>query len=61
MKTIKKSRYADIISTDMWTRTGNVYFQAPEIFVQGGFNELVDIWSSGVLLYYMALRKLPFD
>jgi len=29
----------------MWTRTGNVFYCAPEIFDGIGYNELVDCWS----------------
>ena len=28
----KNTRFAKIITIDMWTRTGNVFYQAPEIF-----------------------------
>jgi calcium-dependent protein kinase len=26
-------------SVHMWTRTGNIFYQAPEIFQGGGYNE----------------------
>ncbi len=35
----------------MWTRTGNYVYCAPEIFEGGGYNEKVDIWASGVIMY----------
>lgn len=44
----------------MWTYTGTISFSAPEIFTGGGYNESVDIWSSGVLLYIMLSGKEPF-
>jgi calcium-dependent protein kinase len=44
----------------MWTRTGNYLYLAPEIYHGGGYNEKVDLWSLGVLLYQMLSGKLPF-
>lgn len=40
--------------------TGTCYFMAPEI-IKGRYDEKVDIWSSGVLLYLMLCGKPPFD
>lgn len=36
----------------MWTYTGTVAFTAPEVF-NGEYNENVDMWSAGVVLYVM--------
>lgn len=41
----------DLIDRDMWTRTGNAYYCAPEIYNGGGYDHKVDIWSVGVILY----------
>ena len=35
----------------MWTRTGNVLYCAPEIFEGGGYNEKIDCWAVGVIMY----------
>ena len=35
----------------MWTQTGNMYYCAPEIFHGGGYDEMIDIWAIGVVLY----------
>lgn len=44
----------------MWTRTGNVYYTAPEILIGGGYNEKVDLWSLGVCLYRILCGNFPF-
>jgi calcium-dependent protein kinase len=47
----------------MWTRTGCVFYAAPEIFREEsvGYNEKVDIWSVAVILYQLATKTLPFQ
>lgn len=37
----------------MMTKTGTVAFSAPEIFLQSEYDEKVDIWSAGTVLYMM--------
>jgi serine/threonine protein kinase len=37
----------------MMTKTGTVAFSAPEIFTQQVYDEKVDIWSCGIVLYMM--------
>lgn len=44
----------------MMTKTGTVAFSAPEIFTQKFYNEKVDIWSAGVVLYMMLSGCQPF-
>jgi len=44
---------------EMWTRTGTLQYKAPEM-LEGGYNELVDIWAVGVLVYEMVMGKRPF-
>ncbi|CAD8175532.1 unnamed protein product [Paramecium octaurelia] len=46
---------------DMWTRTGSLFYQAPEIFLGGGYDEKVDIWSIGIILYQLLVGQLPFQ
>jgi len=41
----------------MMTKTGTVAFSAPEIFNQSVYDEKVDIWSAGVVLYMMLTGK----
>lgn len=37
----------------MMTKTGTVQFSAPEIFVNNQYNEKIDVWSAGIILYMM--------
>ncbi|CAK80762.1 unnamed protein product (macronuclear) [Paramecium tetraurelia] len=46
---------------EMWTYTGTVAFSAPEIFSGNLYNEQVDLWSAGVILYVMLSGELPFN
>jgi len=44
----------------MMTKTGTVSFSAPEIFQNVNYDEKVDIWSAGIVLYMMLCGKQPF-
>jgi len=44
----------------MMTKTGTVAFSAPEIFTQKVYDEKVDVWSAGIVLYMMLAGKTPF-
>lgn len=44
----------------MMTKTGTVAFSAPEIFTSMYYDEKVDIWSAGVVLYMMLTGQQPF-
>ena len=35
----------------MWTRTGTLYYQAPEIFLSTGYTESIDLWAIGVITF----------
>lgn len=45
----------------MMTKTGTVAFSAPEIFVEKYYDEKVDIWSAGIVLYMLLSGEQPFN
>jgi len=45
----------------MLTITGTLYYRAPEMFTGGGYNEKVDIWAVGCMIYKMITGKTPFE
>lgn len=45
----------------MRTKTGTAAFSAPEIFTQNVYDEKVDIWSAGIVLYMMLSGKQPYE
>lgn len=43
------------------SKSGTLYYAAPELFVRGQFNTLkADIWSIGILLYCVSEKNFPF-
>ena len=44
----------------MLTDTGTFYYKAPEMFLGGGYNEMVDNWAVGIILYEMITGETPF-
>ncbi len=45
----------------MLTITGTLFYRAPEMFTGGGYDEKVDIWSAGVLLFKLVAGRTPFE
>ncbi|CAK85997.1 unnamed protein product (macronuclear) [Paramecium tetraurelia] len=44
---------------DMLTKTGNIFYCAPEIFHSSSYSKEVDIWAIGVIIYQCTFQKLP--
>jgi len=51
-KELKPFRYLNEIS-------GNPFYVAPEI-LSGKYNQAIDVWALGVILYHMVFHKYPF-
>lgn len=43
----------------LWTNTGTLFYKAPEMF-EGTYTESIDVWATGILLYYLVCKKTPF-
>lgn len=41
--------------------TGTPQYRAPEILNMQPYDAKVDIWSAGLVLYYMKFKEFPFD
>lgn len=39
---------------------GSIHYMAPEVFVST-YNEKIDIWSLGVMIYTLLTKRFPFD
>ena len=44
----------------LMTKTGTVQFSAPEIFTQKSYDNKIDVWSAGIILYMMLGGSQPF-
>ena len=44
----------------MLTVIGSHYYMAPEVFLGGGYDERVDLWALGVIIYKLVTGSTPF-
>lgn len=44
----------------MNTYTGTIAFRAPEVFKKISYNESIDMWAAGCILYTMLSGRQPF-
>ncbi|CAD8059444.1 unnamed protein product [Paramecium sonneborni] len=51
----------DIKNNLMWTVTGTMPYQAPELWTGSGYSKKIDIWAIGVVCYQMLCGRLPLD
>ncbi|CAD8093038.1 unnamed protein product [Paramecium primaurelia] len=46
---------------DMLTKTGHIYYCAPEIYHQSNYSKEIDLWSIGVIMYQCMTGELPLQ
>lgn len=51
----------EIPKGDFKTKCGSPQYSAPEIYSEATYTESVDVWSAGIILYYMVTGFFPFD
>lgn len=57
----KKFSFLSKENYKMWTYTGTIAFNAPEVFEESEYTESIDMWSAGVVLYIMLCGYQPFQ
>lgn len=45
----------------MITIIGTPFYIAPEVLMGGGYDEKVDLWSTGIMLYKLIAGVTPFE
>ena len=40
---------------------GNSHFRAPEVILGRQYNNKADVWSFGVIMFFILTGKMPFD
>ena len=45
---------------NLWTNTGTLEYKAPETLEGTTYNESVDIWAAGIVLYELVEGRTPF-
>ncbi|CAD8096807.1 unnamed protein product [Paramecium primaurelia] len=45
----------------MMTKTGNIYYCAPEIYHQSNYSKEIDLWSIGVIMFQCLTGELPLQ
>ncbi|CAD8139127.1 unnamed protein product [Paramecium octaurelia] len=56
-----EKNFKDIKNNLMWTVTGTMPYQAPELWEGAGYSNKIDVWAIGVVCYQMLCGKLPID
>jgi serine/threonine protein kinase len=45
----------------MYTDTGTIFYQAPEMHDNNGYGKKVDLWALGIVVYEMLTGMKPFN
>lgn len=54
-KTVERGR-----RRNLWSNTGTLEYKAPETLEFSSYNEAVDMWAAGVVLYELVEGRTPF-
>jgi serine/threonine protein kinase len=46
---------------DMLTVIGTPFYEAPEVFLGGGYDERIDIWALGITIFKLITGRTPFE
>ena len=52
--------FAKVVEDTTKTSCGTIYFMAPEVIEHEPYDHLADIWSIGVIFFYMLFGEYPF-
>lgn len=55
------SRKVKDFNSTLFSLVGTPHFSAPELLEAKMYNNKIDIWSIGILFYYILFKKLPFN
>ncbi len=58
---ISKQCFSNREKITMYSVTGTLKYKAPEMIAGGGYDQKVDCWAIGVMLYELVTGKTPFE
>jgi serine/threonine protein kinase len=58
---ISKKLVVNGLKRDLLTIVGSSYYFAPEIYLGGGYDEKIDLWSLGITIFKMITGYTPFE
>jgi serine/threonine protein kinase len=56
-----KKNLQHTIKQRMYTDTGTIFYQAPEMHDNNGYGKKVDLWAVGIVVYEMLTGMKPFN
>jgi calcium-dependent protein kinase len=45
----------------MLTVIGTHFYQAPEVYIGGGYDERIDLWALGITIFKLLTGSTPFE
>mmetsp|Transcript_2026 Transcript_2026/g.4884 ORF Transcript_2026/g.4884 Transcript_2026/m.4884 type:complete len:301 (-) Transcript_2026:119-1021(-) len=52
---------SSVANTSLTVGVGTPYWMAPEVFAGGAYNEKIDVYSYGMVLFEIVFRQIPFE